>query len=260
MTVQERQEQANQRRSSEPAPMTGLFRSARERQPEPGPSTESPLIQTGSPTNTAGNPAGAVVRQAVPDGGQRVAQPRQRFPNPGDQQQASGVAVARPSGSQPQRPGRDDRTVIYSSRPGSRVYYNNYYYYPRASYPYGDGSNGLGYFYYDPYGWYDNYYYDPYYPTYSYPSYGGGVYQYRYGYPTGEIRLQVRPRHAEVYVDGYYAGRVDDFDGFLQALRIEEGPHTIEIVAPGYETLTFNVRILPGRKIDYRGDLRPYRP
>ena len=70
----------------------------------------------------------------------------------------------------------------------------------------------------------------------------------------------MRPRHAEVYVDGYYAGRVDDFDGFLQGLRIEEGPHTIEIVAPGYETLTFNVRIIPGRKIDYRGDLRPYRP
>jgi len=240
--------------------MTGLFRTARERQPSTGlPSNQSsPVVQSGI---TSGNPAGAVARESAPDGGQRIAQPRQRYPNPGDQQQASGVAVARPSGSQPQRPGRDDRTVIYGSRPGSRVYYNNYYYYPRASYPYGYGSYGLGYFYYDPYAWYDNYYYDPYYPTYSYPSYyGGGVYQYRYGYPTGEIRLQVRPRHAEVYIDGYYAGRVDDFDGFLQALRIEEGPHTIEIVAPGYETLTFNVRIIPGRKIDYRGDLRPYRP
>ena len=61
-------------------------------------------------------------------------------------------------------------------------------------------------------------------------------------------------------MDGYYAGRVADFDGFLQGLRIEEGPHTIEIVAPGYETLTFNVRILRDGKIDYRGDLRPYRP
>jgi len=234
--------------------MSGLFRTARERQPSAGlPSTESsPLIQTR-------NPAGAVVREAAPDGGQRVAQPRQRYPNPSDQQQASGVAVPRGSvASPPQRPGSSGGSVIYSSRP--RVYYNNYYYYPRASYPYGYGSYGLGYFYYDPYSWYDNNYYDPYYPTYSYPSYAGGVYQYRYGYPTGELRLQVRPRYAEVYVDGYYAGRVDDFDGFLQALRIEEGPHTIEIVAPGYETLTFNVRIQPGRKIDYRGDLRPYRP
>jgi hypothetical protein len=239
--------------------MTGLFRSARERQPS---AQSSPITQPATPAITAGNAAGAVVREVAPDGGQRVAQPRQRYPNPSDQQQASGVAVPRGSvASPPQRPGSSGRSVIYSSRPGTRVYYNNYYYYPRASYPYGYGSYGLGYFYYDPYAWYDNYYYDPYYPTYSYPSYyGGGVYQSRYNYPTGEIRLQVRPRHAEVYVDGYYAGRVDDFDGFLQGLRIEEGPHTIEIVAPGYETLTFNVRIQPGRKIDYRGDLRPYRP
>lgn len=126
--------------------------------------------------------------------------------------------------------------------------YNNYYYYPRRYYPYGYGSFGLGYFYYDPYTWYpyDNY-------NYRFQGYG-------YGYPTGEIRLQVRPRQAEVYVDGYYAGQVDEFDGFVQALRLEEGPYTIELVAPGYEPLQFNVRIQPGRKITYRGDMRPLRP
>ena len=88
---QERPDQAGNPTRSEPAPMSGLFRSARERQPSAGSSTESSLIQSGSPASTAGNSAGAV-RQAVPDGGQRVAQPRQRYPNPGDQQQASGVA------------------------------------------------------------------------------------------------------------------------------------------------------------------------
>jgi len=151
--------------------------------------------------------------------------------------------------------------VVIQGRPSTRVY-NNYYYYPRDHYPYGYGSYGLGYFYYDPYSWYDPYVYSNYsYPSYSYPAYApGGVYQYRYGYPTGQIRLQVRPRDAEVYVDGYYAGRVDDFDGYIQSLQIEEGPHTIEIVAPGYEDLVFNVRITAGRKIDYRGDMIPYRP
>src|SRR6185436_9203186 len=117
---QERQEQPNTTRS-EPAPMSGLFRSARERQPSAElPSTQSsPLIQTRTPTA-----AGAVVREAAPDGGQRVAQPRQRYPNPGDQQQASGVAVPRGSvASPPQRPGSGG-SVIYGSRPGNRVYYN----------------------------------------------------------------------------------------------------------------------------------------
>ena len=138
-------------------------------------------------------------------------------------------------------------STVYRSSP--RVYNNYYSYnYPRRYYPYGYGSFGLGYFYYDPYTWYpyDNY-------NYRFRGYG-------YGYATGELRLQVRPRHAEVFVDGYYAGRVDDFDGIVQALSLEEGPYSIELVAPGYEPIVFNVRIQPGRKITYRGDLRPLRP
>lgn len=131
-----------------------------------------------------------------------------------------------------------------------RTYVYNYYgypryYYPRRYYPYGYGAFGLGYFYYDPYVWYPH--------DYRFTGYG-------YGYPTGEIRLDVSPRHAEVYVDGYYAGVVDDFDGFFQSLRLEEGPYRLEIVAPGYEPLVFDVRIQPGRKITYRGDLLPLRP
>src|SRR5262249_4835023 len=123
-----------------------------------------------------------------------------------------------------------------------------YYNYPRRYYPYGYGSFGLGYFYYNPYAWYPGYYYDPYYPGRSY--YGS------YGYGIGTLRLEVWPREAEGYVDGYYAGRVDDFDGTFQALDLQEGPYRIEIVMPGYETLDFNVRIQPGRKITYHGTLR----
>ena len=38
-----------------------------------------------------------------------------------------------------------------------------------------------------------------------------------------------RPRDAAVYVDGYYAGIVDDFDGVFQRLTLEVGPHRIEL-------------------------------
>jgi hypothetical protein len=162
-------------------------------------------------------------------------------------------------GRQSARDGRSARgnwggSRVYSSR--GRVYNNYYYYYPRRSYPYGYGAfGGLGYFYYDPYTWYS---YDPYWSRphhYNYYS-SYGRYDDDY-YATGELRLQVYPRHAEVYVDGYFAGHVDDFDGTFQALRLEEGPYKIEIVAPGYEPLEFDVRILPGRKTTYRGELRP---
>jgi len=150
--------------------------------------------------------------------------------------------------------------------------YSNFYYYPRRWYPYGYGAFGLGYFYYDPYTWYG---YDPFwyggYPYYGYPSYGYPSYgypsSYGYGYPYGgyqtgyrhfgELRLQVHPRHAEVYVDGYFAGHVDDFDGIFQSLTLEDGAHKIEIVAPGFETLEVSVRILPGRKVTYKGALKP---
>ena len=134
----------------------------------------------------------------------------------------------------------------------------NYYSSPRRYYPYGYGAFGLGYFYYDPYTWYPPSYYGSYYGSgYDNGYYGG----YSGGYfDVGEVRLSVSPRSGDVYVDGYYAGRVDDYDGVFQALKLESGPHHIQIVAPGYTTLDFDVRINPGQKITYRGDLRPLRP
>jgi hypothetical protein len=126
--------------------------------------------------------------------------------------------------------------------------YNNYYYYPRRYYPYGYGAFGLGYFYYDPYTWYPPSYYPGYYGSYS-----GGYYD---SFNIGQLRLIVSPRSGDVYVDGYFAGRVDDYDGTFQALKLEAGPHHIQIVAQGYAPLDFDVRIDAGRKITYRGSLR----
>ena len=134
-----------------------------------------------------------------------------------------------------------------------RVY--NYYQYPRRYYPYGYGAFGLGYFYYDPYTWYPPSYYAG--PGY----YGGSGYYGGYGFSDeGELRLAVAPRDADVYVDGYFAGRVDQFDGTFQSLKLEAGAHHIQIVAPGFAPLDFDVRIEPGRKITYRGTLQPFRP
>ncbi len=186
---------------------------------------------------------------------QRRAQPR------GTRPRGDNPAVGRAEPRDGRWYGRDrdgDRnrrgTSIY--RGGYRYPTNiyNHYYYPRRWYPHGYGAFGLGYFYYDPYTWYG---YDPYYRYPRYSHYGGGYYGGGQGYYTGELRLRVEPRHAEVYVDGYFAGHVDDFDGTFQGLRLEEGPYRIEVVAPGYETLEFEIRIQPGRKITYRGELRP---
>ena len=64
-------------------------------------------------------------------------------------------------------------------------------------------------------------------PPYGYP----GV------HPDASVHLDVTPQDAEVYVDGYYAGIVDDFDGVLQRLRVEPGQHEITIYRDGYRSI-----------------------
>jgi hypothetical protein len=104
------------------------------------------------------------------------------------------------------------------------------------------------------YGGYYGGYYDPYDPERSYPD-PAEIYAPRL-YEEGKLRLKVSPKKASVFIDGYYTGIVDDMDGMFQKLRIEAGPHRIEVQEPGFETLTFNVRIEPGRTTTYRGGLK----
>ncbi len=98
--------------------------------------------------------------------------------------------------------------------------------------------------------------------SYGYPYYGPGYYPPAYGVPAvgydfGGVRLRIRPRDAQVFVDGNYAGLVDDFDGSFQQLRLEPGGHKIEIRMPGFEDLEMDVHVQPGRTITLHEDLRP---
>jgi hypothetical protein len=77
------------------------------------------------------------------------------------------------------------------------------------------------------------------------------------GYDIGGIRLKIRPRDAQVFVDGHYAGLVDDFDGTFQSLRLEAGGHKIEIRMPGFEDLELDVHVQPGRTLTLAEELRP---
>lgn len=216
---------------------------------------ESGVVQRWPSRESAPSPAPAASAPAPSPAPQRVAEQR-RDPPPQDGGGGERAAVPRSRPRPPQAGGRDrddrgrngrDRgrdTVII--RPRVTPYYA--YGYGRDYYPYGYGAFGLGYFYYDPYGWYGGRA-----PLYAYSQ---GVYGRGYGYDIGELRLRVSPRDAQVYVDGYFAGNVDDYDGVIQALRLESGSYHIEIRLQGYESLQFDVRITPGQKITYRGDMR----
>ncbi len=151
---------------------------------------------------------------------------------------------------------RDGRPVVGEAIPRSEAptpnVLNPTFYVPYAYRTYYDpfwyGSFGLGYFYYDPFWWG----YSGGWPT-GYGVYG--PYQYSYG-TLGALRLKVKPREAQVYADGYYVGRVDDFDGVFQRLQLDPGPHRVEIRADGYVPLSFNVRIYAGETMTYRDELQ----
>jgi len=55
----------------------------------------------------------------------------------------------------------------------------------------------------------------------------------------------VQPREAEVYLDGYFVGRVDDFDGFSQRLTVLPGEHELAIYLDGYRTIREKRLFLP---------------
>jgi len=55
-------------------------------------------------------------------------------------------------------------------------------------------------------------------------------------YETGAVRVQVEPEDADVFVDGYFAGRVDDFNGVFQRLYLRPGRHELAFKKSGYRT------------------------
>jgi hypothetical protein len=96
------------------------------------------------------------------------------------------------------------------------------------------------------------------YPGYGYPSADYGYYALAPGRPYGAVRIVDAPPDAQVFVDGYYAGVVDDYDSVFQHLNLEAGAHHIEIETDeqGYPPIAFDVRVEPGQTITYRANIR----
>jgi hypothetical protein len=73
-----------------------------------------------------------------------------------------------------------------------------------------------------------------------------GPYPYSAAYPnraclTGRVRVVASLKQADVYVDGFFAGFVNDFDGTLQYLAATPGDHAITLYKEGYRTITRHV-------------------
>jgi len=94
------------------------------------------------------------------------------------------------------------------------------------------------------------YFYDPFFGPY--PWWGRTAYPYGY-FPIhdsrADVRLSVQPHEAQdaaVYVDGFYAGTVDDFNSVFQALPLTPGGHRVALYLEGYRTVVHNIYLRPG--------------
>lgn len=110
---------------------------------------------------------------------------------------------------------------------------------------------------------------DPYAP-YTPGPYGPGYYpQATSGSPQagpmrafakGGLRLETEPGTAQIYVDGYYSGLVEDYGLRGSILELAAGSHHIDLRAPGYAVLAFDVSIIPNQTSRFRGDLQLLAP
>jgi hypothetical protein len=112
-----------------------------------------------------------------------------------------------------------------------------YYRYPLFAYPY----------FYDPFWWgFSGFQYG-----YPYP------YPYPYYYQTAELRIQVQPKQAEVYIDGYLVGTVDSFDGVFQRLDVPLGEHEISVYSPGYRSISQRMLFRPRESYHIKDVMQP---
>jgi hypothetical protein len=125
-----------------------------------------------------------------------------------------------------------------------RTYVYRPYFYPSSSYrPVYWGGFGWGYGWYDPF-WSQRYPYPP--PAYR-----------SYDHDEASARIEVTPRDAQVFVDGYYVGSVDDFDGIFQRLHVRAGEHTLEIFKEGYRTIRERVDFRRGETYRVKFEMEP---
>lgn len=90
----------------------------------------------------------------------------------------------------------------------------------------------------------------------QYPPYAFGPFDFR----TALLPLQVTPRETEVFIDGYYASIVDDFDGFFRRLQLEPGEHDIQLYLTGYRPAQQKLLLQPDTTFRMRHTMEALAP
>ena len=89
-------------------------------------------------------------------------------------------------------------------------------------------------------------------PSYrNYGSYGPNAYYGR----VGGVSFDINPREAAIFVDGDFVGYAGDFSPGQMPLTLNAGYHRVELEARDRRTVSFNLTVVAGQVLPYRGDL-----
>jgi hypothetical protein len=72
---------------------------------------------------------------------------------------------------------------------------------------------------------------------------------------TAEIKLEVNPNRAAVFVDGVFVGHVAEFGGMGRALLVAPGKRKVTISLPGYQTFETDIDLVANQKSTVKTDL-----
>ena len=101
--------------------------------------------------------------------------------------------------------------------------------------------------YYDPYGFYNfRIGVAPTYWSTNYSSYTSRV---------GGLSFDIDPYDAAVFIDGEFVGYAGDFSSGQMPLTLAAGRHRVELEAGGFRPASFDITIVSGQVIPYRGTL-----
>ena len=76
-----------------------------------------------------------------------------------------------------------------------------------------------------------------------------------YSKVNAQVKIDVTPDRAAVFVDGKFAGSVSDFKGIGKAMLIAPGKHKIKIDLAGYRPFETDIDLLPNQKMTIKTDL-----
>jgi PEGA domain len=72
---------------------------------------------------------------------------------------------------------------------------------------------------------------------------------------TAQIKLDVNPNRAAVFVDGVFVGHVAEFSGVGRALLVAPGKRRIRITLPGYQDFETDIDLVANQKSTVKTDL-----